>query len=94
MAWPGNSEYQTGLTADIVEQNDQAAGQEAGGDAGSAVAQAHCTEYGFLLRAALPGKRESTSVGYEPITAIRVPMPPGRLPGLCLEEYRALDPAR
>ena len=23
VAWPGNSEYQTGLAADIVEQNDQ-----------------------------------------------------------------------
>lgn len=78
VAVPGTSEHQLGLAVDIIGSNDMYRWLEA-----------HCTEYGFILRYP-DGKTEYTGIKYEPwhfrylgkqlaeeITSL----------GLCMEEY-------
>lgn len=78
VAYPGTSEHQLGLAVDII-----------GSDGMYRWLEAHCTEYGFILRYP-EGKTEYTGIKYEPwhfrylgkelaeeITSL----------GLCMEEY-------
>ena len=82
-AYPGTSEHEMGLAADIV-----------GKDANIWLAE-HCWDYGFILRYP-PEKYEITGIVYEPWhfryvgTEVSLPM---KESGLCLEEYLGAGPA-
>ena len=82
-AYPGTSEHEMGLAADIV-----------GKEANAWLAQ-HCWEYGFILRYP-PDKHDITGIVYEPWhfryvgTQVSMDMKDS---GLCLEEYLGAGPA-
>ena len=83
VAYPGTSEHEMGLAADIV-------GKEA-----NAWLAEHCWEYGFILRYP-PEKGDITGITYEPWhfryvgTEVSMDM---KDTGLCLEEYLGAGPA-
>lgn len=82
-AYPGTSEHEMGLAADLV-----------GKEANQWLAE-HCWEYGFILRYP-PDKFEMTGITYEPWhfryvgTQVSMDM---KDTGLCLEEYLGAGPA-
>lgn len=63
--YPGGSEHQLGLAADILESADQEMEPWIGGSGLMLWLEQHCAEYGFIVRYPL-GKTEITGVEYEP----------------------------
>ena len=90
--YPGCSEHQSGLAADILESVDQPMEPYIGGSGLMLWLEEHCAEYGFVVRYP-DGKTPITGVEYEPWhlryvgqTAAEYMMENG----LCLEEFLEL----
>lgn len=62
---PGCSEHETGLAVDIVSQENQLLDESQAQTAETRWLQAHCWEYGFILRYP-PDKSGLTGIAYEP----------------------------
>lgn len=62
---PGCSEHETGLAVDIVSQENQLLDESQAQTAETRWLQAHCWEYGFILRYP-PDKSGLTDIAYEP----------------------------
>lgn len=89
VAYPGTSEHQLGLAADIVALDYQVLDDKQQETPEAQWLLAHCAEYGFILRYP-PEKSDQTGVIYEPwhyryvgVAAARAIMEQG----VCLEEY-------
>lgn len=86
--YPGGSEHQLGLAADILESSDQAMEPYIGGSGLMLWLEQNCADYGFVIRYP-DGKTDITGVEYEPWhlryvgSAARYIMDNG----LCLEEF-------
>ena len=63
--YPGCSEHQSGLTADILEYSTQPMEPYIGGSGLMLWLEEHCAEYGFVIRYP-DGKTDITGVEYEP----------------------------
>ena len=90
--YPGSSEHQSGLCADILESPDQDMEPYIGGSGLMLWLEEHCAKYGFVIRYP-DDKTDITGVEYEPWhlryvgeTAAKYMMEHG----LCLEEFLAL----
>ncbi len=89
VAYPGTSEHQTGLAADIVATSHQLLDDSQADTAEQQWLMANCWKYGFILRYPL-GKSEYTSIIYEPWHYRYVGQEVAQYiteNGLCLEEY-------
>ena len=89
VAYPGTSEHQTGLAADIVATSHQLLDDSQADTAEQQWLMANCWKYGFVLRYPL-GKSEYTSIIYEPWHYRYVGQEVAQYlteNGLCLEEY-------
>lgn len=89
VAYPGTSEHQTGLTADIVATSHQLLDDSQADTAEQQWLMANCWKYGFILRYPL-GKSEETGIIYEPWHYRYVGQEVAQYiteNGLCLEEY-------
>ena len=89
VAYPGTSEHQTGLTADIVATSHQLLDDSQADTAEQQWLMANCCKYGFILRYPL-GKSEETGIIYEPWHYRYVGHEVAQYiteNGLCLEEY-------
>ena len=89
VAYPGTSEHQTGLTADIVATSHQLLDDSQADTAEQQWLMANCCKYGFILRYPL-GKSEKTGIIYEPWHYRYVGQEVAQYiteNGLCLEEY-------
>lgn len=89
--YPGGSEHQLGLAADLLESEDQAMEPWIGGSGLMLWLERHCAEYGFIIRYP-DGKTDITGVEYEP-WHLRYVGPSASYimeNGLCLEEFLAL----
>lgn len=89
VAYPGTSEHQTGLAADIVATSHQLLDDSQADTAEQQWLMANCWKYGFILRYPL-GKSEYTGIIYEPWHYRYVGQEVARYiteNGLCLEEY-------
>lgn len=86
--YPGGSEHQLGLAADILESSDQPMLPEIGGSGLMLWLEQHCAEYGFIVRYP-DGKTDITGVEYEPWHLRYVgPSAPYIMENdLCLEEF-------
>ena len=86
--YPGCSEHQSGLAADILESRDQDMEPYIGGSGLMLWLEEHCADYGFVIRYP-EDKTDVTGIEYEPWhlryvgTAARYIMEHG----LCLEEF-------
>ncbi len=89
--YPGGSEHQLGLAADILEYQGQAMEPWIGGSGLMLWLQEHCADYGFVVRYP-EGKTDVTGVEYEPWHLRFVGSCAWYLMeyDLCLEEFRAL----
>lgn len=91
VAYPGTSEHNTGLAADIVSVNYQVLDEGFAETPEFAWLQEHAHEYGFILR--FPkGKEDVTGIIYEPWHYRYVGVEHAteiRAQGICLEEYLA-----
>ena len=89
--YPGGSEHQLGLAADILEASDQPMVPEIGGSGLMLWLEQHCAEYGFIVRYP-DGKTDITGVEYEPWHLRYVGSCASFIMenGLCLEEFLAL----
>ncbi len=91
VAYPGTSEHNLGLAADLVSYSYQHLDDAQGDTAEIQWLHAHCQEYGFILRYP-KDKSQVTGVIYEPWHFRYVGLPAAREimeQGLCLEEYLA-----
>lgn len=89
VAYPGTSEHQTGLAADIVATSHQLLDDSQADTAEQQWLMNNCWKYGFILRYPL-GKSEYTSIIYEPWHYRYVGREVAQYiteNGLCLEEY-------
>lgn len=87
--YPGSSEHQYGLSADIMESSDQPMEPYIGGSGLMLWLEEHCAEYGFVIRYP-DGKTPVTGVEYEPWHLRYVGEEAARYimeHGLCLEEF-------
>ena len=90
--YPGCSEHQSGLSADILESRSQNMVPEIGGSGLMLWLEQHCAEYGFVIRYP-DGKTDITSIEYEPWHLRYVGQEAARYMmdnDLCLEEFLAL----
>ena len=90
--YPGCSEHQSGLSADILESRSQNMVPEIGGSGLMLWLEQHCAEYGFVIRYP-EGKTDITSIEYEPWHLRYVGQEAARYMmdnDLCLEEFLAL----
>ncbi len=90
--YPGCSEHQSGLCADILESWDQEMEPWIGGSGLMLWLEEHCAEYGFVVRYP-DGKTDITGVEYEPWHLRYVGQEAAAYMmenGLCLEEFLAL----
>ena len=90
--YPGASEHQSGLCADILESADQEMEPYIGGSGLMLWLEEHCAEYGFVVRYP-EGKTKITGVEYEPWHLRYVGKEPAAYKmerGLCLEEFLAM----
>lgn len=91
VSYPGGSEHQLGLAADILEYQDQDMQPYIGGSGLMQWLEEHCADYGFIVRYP-EGKTDITGVEYEP-WHLRYVGPCARYimeNDLCLEEFLAL----
>ena len=91
VAYPGTSEHNFGLAADIVSLSYQHLDDKQADTPEVRWLREHCAEYGFILRYP-SGKEELTGVAYEPWHFRYVGEQTAREitgSGLCLEEYLA-----
>lgn len=88
--YPGGSEHQLGLAADLLESEDQAMEPWIGGSGLMLWLQEHCAEYGFIVRYP-DGKTDVTGVEYEPwhLRYVGASAPYIMENDLCLEEFLA-----
>lgn len=89
VAYPGTSEHQTGLAADIVATSHQLLDDSQADTAEQQWLMNNCWKYGFILRYPL-GKSDYTSIIYEPWHYRYVGREVAQYiteNGLCLEEY-------
>lgn len=87
--YPGTSEHQYGLSADILEYNGQPMEPYIGGSGLMLWLEQHCAEYGFVIRYP-DGKTSVTGVEYEPWHLRYVGEEAADYimeHGLCLEEF-------
>lgn len=92
VAYPGSSEHQTGLAADIVDKYYQYMNESLANTELSKWLYAHCAEYGFIMRYP-EDKQDITGVMYEPWHFRYVGQEAAEYimeKGLCLEEFLAL----
>ncbi len=92
VAPPGTSEHQTGLCADITDRYYESKGASLENTALFQWMNAHCAEYGFILRYP-KDKQDVTGIIYEPWHFRYVGTESAQYimeHGLCLEEYLAL----
>ena len=92
--YPGCSEHQSGLCADILEYKDQPMEPYIGGSGLMLWLEEHCAEYGFVVRYP-DGKTDITGVEYEPWHLRYVGKKAAAYMmanDLCLEEFLALYP--
>ncbi len=90
--YPGSSEHQSGLCADILESWDQEMEPWIGGSGLMLWLEQHCAQYGFVVRYP-DGKTDITGVEYEPWHLRYVGQEAAAYMmehGLCLEEFLAL----
>ncbi len=89
--YPGASEHQLGLAADILEFQGQDMEPYIGGSGLMLWLEEHCAEYGFIIRYP-DGKTDITGIEYEPWHLRYVGTCAGFIMehGLCLEEFLAL----
>lgn len=89
--YPGGSEHQLGLAADILESQTQAMEPYIGGSGLMLWLEQHCADYGFIIRYP-DGKTDVTGVEYEPWHLRYVGACARYIMenGLCLEEFLAL----
>ena len=92
VSYPGGSEHQLGLSADLLEYNGQDMEPYIGGSGLMLWLEQHCAEYGFIIR--YPnGKTTITGIEYEPWHLRYVGEEVAKYimqNGLCLEEFLAL----
>ena len=89
--YPGASEHQLGLAADILEYQGQDMEPHIGGSGLMLWLEEHCADYGFIVRYP-EDKTDITGIEYEP-WHLRFVGPCARFimeNGLCLEEFLAL----
>ncbi len=87
--WPGSSEHQSGLCADILESWDQEMEPWIGGSGLMLWLEENCARYGFVVRYP-DGKTDITGVEYEPWHLRYVGQEAAAYMmehGLCLEEF-------
>jgi D-alanyl-D-alanine carboxypeptidase len=65
VAYPGTSDHQTGLAADILDEAEDTPTSDFGETALGKWLDEHCAEYGFILRYP-EGKKDITGFDYEP----------------------------
>ena len=90
--YPGASEHQSGLCADILESASQEMEPWIGGSGLMLWLEQHCAEYGFVVRYP-KDKTDITGVEYEPWHLRYVGVDAATYmmeKGLCLEEFLAL----
>ena len=90
--YPGCSEHQSGLCADILESSDQKMIPEIGGSGLMLWLEQHCAEYGYVIRYP-KDKTAITTIEYEPWHLRYVGKEAAAYimeNGLCLEEFLAL----
>jgi D-alanyl-D-alanine carboxypeptidase len=90
--YPGVSEHQLGLAADILEYADQDMEPYIGGSGLMLWLEEHCAEYGFVIRYP-DGKTDVTGIEYEPWHLRYVGLEAAQYMtehDLCLEEFLAL----
>lgn len=90
--YPGASEHQLGLAADILEYKDQPMEAYIGGSGLMLWLEEHCADYGFVVRYPAD-KTDITGISYEPWHLRYVGEEVARYmtdKGLCLEEFLAL----
>ena len=90
--YPGASEHQLGLAADLLESKDQEMESWIGGSGLMLWLEENCADYGFVIRYP-EDKTEVTGVSYEPWHLRYVGGEAARYimdNGLCLEEFLAL----
>lgn len=89
--YPGGSEHQLGLAADLLETPDQDMEPYIGGSGLMLWLEKNCADYGFIIRYP-DGKTDITGVEYEPWHLRYVGSCAGYIMqyGLCLEEFLAL----
>lgn len=90
--YPGGSEHQLGLAADILEYENQEMEPWIGGSGLMLWLEQHCAEYGFVIRYP-QGKTHITGVEYEPWHLRYVGNAAAKYimeKGLCLEEFLEL----
>ena len=89
--YPGGSEHQLGLAADILEYQGQDMEPYIGGSGLMAWLEEHCADYGFIVRYP-EDKTDITGVEYEPwhLRFVGVSAAYIMENGLCLEEYVTL----
>lgn len=90
--YPGASEHQLGLAADILEYEDQPMEPYIGGSGLMLWLEEHCADYGFVIRYPAD-KTDITGISYEPWHLRYVGGEAAQYMmenGLCLEEFLAL----
>ena len=89
--YPGGSEHQLGLAADLLEYEKQDMQPYIGGSGLMLWLEEHCAEYGFIIRYP-EGKTDITGVEYEPwhLRYVGSCAPYIMENDLCLEEFLAL----
>lgn len=90
--YPGASEHQSGLAADILESRDQDMEPYIGGSGLMLWLEEHCAEYGYVIRYP-DGKTDITGIEYEPWHLRYVGVEAATYimeHDLCLEEFLAL----
>lgn len=94
--YPGASEHQLGLAADILEYDGQPMLPDIGGSGLMLWLEENCADYGFIIRYP-EGKTDITGISYEPWHLRYVGSEAARYimeKGICLEEFLALyEPA-
>lgn len=92
VSYPGGSEHQLGLAADLLEYQGQDMEPHVGGTGLMLWLEQHCAEYGFVIRYPY-GKTNITGIEYEPWHLRYVGKEVAGYMmenGLCLEEFLAL----